>query len=119
MVDFIKRNKMTKQWTVIAKATVTSGAVDVIIPVDPERIIQVTVHAGSNTWTLQTASVENDTGDIENVSQLWLTRVDDSTSDFGSGNVSNKGFLGIRFIVTSVTGTFTYQVAKNTQSDQE
>ncbi len=119
MAEFIPQNTVAKQWTVIQKDEVTSGTPTIVIPVDPRRITQVEIAAGGCTYNLDTASNMNDTGDPEDVSQIWISRVSGSTDDFATGDISNRGFVAIRIVITAFVADFNYQVAQNVQADSE
>lgn len=114
IVDLTEAAKNTKQYVVKTQQKFTSGAVDVIVLIDPRKDTIVQVNAGSNTYDLETTSHAG-TGntDLEDAAVPWILLKNQITDDFHSGQgLNNRGLVGIQFTVAAVTGTFEIYVAQ-------
>lgn len=113
-VSTLEGDKRSRHYEVIHQSKPTSGAVAVIVEVDPRKDTVVQVNAQGNTWDLETTS-HTGTGntDLEDAAVPWILLKDQITADFHSGQaLENHNLIGLKFSVAAVTTSFEVLVAQ-------
>lgn len=113
-ISLLEKDKRARHYEVMHQSKPTSGAVAVIVELDPRRDAMVQINAAGNTYDIEvTSHAGTGNTDLEDAAVPWILLKNQITTDFHSGQaLENHGLVGIKFVVSAVTTSFEMYVAQ-------